>query len=91
MNAETERQILSDAIEEMGYENVIIFDGYYTAVVGISDDGRVVYDYDKMVEWLVERDHMTEDDAVEWISYNAISALPYVDKAPVVMFRIGDE
>lgn len=51
-----------------------------------------MYDYDKMVEWLEERDRMTQDDAVEWIEYNAIRALPYAgDKAPIVMHRIGED
>lgn len=92
MNAEAERQALSDAVEEMGYEDVIIFDGYYTAAIGISDDGRAVYDYGKMIDWLVNRDHMTEDEAVEWIEFNTIRALPYAGgKAPIVMYRIGED
>ena len=42
-----------------------------------------------MVEWLVENESFTELEAIEWIDYNTIRALPYVgDKAPIIMYPI---
>ncbi len=43
-----------------------------------------MYDYDKMVEYLVETDNMSEEDAMEFIDYNTIRSLPYYQGAPIV-------
>ena len=78
-------------ILDAGYEDVIIFSGdtYDAALVGISEDGRAIYDYDLMVEWLVAQDNITPEEAMEWIDYNVIRSLPYVgDKAPIIMFGL---
>lgn len=84
---ETAEQRLLDA----GYEDVIIFSGdsYDDALIGVSEDGRAIYDFDLMVEWLMNQDGMEEEDAIEWIEYNTIRSLPYVgEKAPIVMYRV---
>ena len=42
-----------------------------------------------MVEWLVNHDNMKPDEAIEWIEYNTIKALPYFkDKAPIIIYKI---
>lgn len=48
-----------------------------------------MYDFDKMVAWLIETQGMTQDQAVEWIEYNTIRALPYFGPdAPVIMYSL---
>ncbi len=88
MNERTAGDILSDA----GYDDVVIFSGdsYDTALIGVTHDDRAVYDYDLMVRWLMERDGMTELDAMEWIDYNAIRSLPYYEGSPVIMYRLEE-
>ena len=83
-------QLIRDALCEMGHEEAVIFDGpdYDEAIVGVTDEGLVVYDFDKMVEILVARDGMEEMEAIEFIEYNTIRALPYVENAPIVMNRL---
>ena len=83
-------QAIRDAICDMGYEEAVVFDGpdYDEAIVGVTEDGQVVYDFDKMVEILVERDGIEETEAIEFIEYNSIRALPYVENAPIVMTRL---
>lgn len=41
----------AEKIEAAGNDDVIIFDNpsYDDALVGVTEDGRAVYDYDKMV------------------------------------------
>ena len=58
-----------ERILDAGYEDVIIFSGdsYDDALIGMSHDGRAIYDYDLMVEWLVNKDGMTTEEAMEWI------------------------
>lgn len=77
-----------------GYEDVLVFENYSydDALIGVTEDNRAVYDFDKMVRWLVETEGFTYDDAVEWIEYNTIRALGYMGpNAPIIMYSIADE
>ena len=72
-------------------EDAIVFDNmsYDGSIVGVTTDGRVVYDYDKMVEELMEDEGWSYEDSAEWICYNTIRALPYSgENAPIIMYRI---
>ena len=76
---------------ENGYEGVKYLTGfsYDSALVGVSHDDRAVYDYDLMVEWLMKTEGFTEEEAVDWIDYNTIRALPYMgNDGPIVMNRL---
>ena len=75
---------------ENGYEGVKYLTDfpYDSALIGVSHDDRAVYDYDLMVEWLVETEGFSEEEAVEWIDYNTIRALPYMgNDGPIVVIR----
>ena len=87
---------IRETIIDMGYDNAVVFDSpdYDDAIVGITDEGRVIYDYEKMVDSLVERDGITELEAIEFIDYNTIRALAYAGEyAPIIMYPLykGDE
>lgn len=85
----TKRQILLD----MGYEDSIIFENpdYDSAIVGVSDNGEVIYDFDKMVEHLMVEEDMTAEEAADFISYNSIRSLPYVGEgAPIIMYALWE-
>lgn len=80
-----------ERILNAGYEDIIVFSdyGYDDALIGISDDNRAIYDYDKMVEWLVQNEGFEPSEAMEWIDYNTLRALPYIgSNAPIVMYPI---
>ena len=80
-----------ERILEAGYEDITLLArySYDDALIGVTEDGRAVYDYEKMVRWLVETEGFTELDAIEWIDYNTIRALPYMgDKAPLIMYPL---
>ena len=73
---------------EEGYEDVVIFENfsYDTAFIGVSEDNRAVYDYDKMIEYLVKVEGFEDEiEAIEWIEYNTIRALPYMENAPIIV------
>lgn len=81
-----------ELLVEYGYEDLVIFDNpdYDAAIVGVSHDDRVIYDYYKMLECLMTIDGMTEEEAVDFISYNTIRSIPLAgDGAPIVMFEIN--
>lgn len=81
------REILCD----LGYEDSIVFENpdYDEAIIGVSHDGRVIYDMDLMVEHLMIHDGMTEMDAVDFIDYNTARSIPYAGEyAPIIMYRL---
>lgn len=51
----------------------------------------MVYDYRKMIEHMMNEDSfvgMTEDEAIEYIEYKTIRALPYMENAPIIIHRL---
>ena len=82
-----------DILMDQGFENFIIFENpdYDSAIIGITEDNQVVYDYDKMIEHLIQEDDMDYEEAVDFISYNTIRSLPYAGEgAPIIMYSIGE-
>ena len=81
---------LEKKLLENGYEGVMFLTDYSydDALVGVTTDKRAVYNYDAMVEWLVEQEEFEDDiEAMEWIDYNTIRAIPYFGStAPVIYY-----
>lgn len=81
-----------EILVDMGYEHSIIFTNpdYDDAIIGISHDDRVIYDYDKMIAHLMEHEDMTDEEAADYISYNTIRSIPYTGEyAPIVMYGLN--
>lgn len=79
---------------DAGYENITYLTNYSyaDALIGVSEDGRAIYDYDKMVKWLIEKEDFSEADAIEWIDYNTLRAIPYMgENAPIIMYPLPVE
>lgn len=84
-------------IEDNGYDlddcEIIVFrdPDYATALIGISSDNRAIYDYDKMVGYLMKYEDMDEEEAADFISYNTIRSLSYIfGNAPIVLYPFYD-
>ena len=80
-----------EVLNNMGYEHSIIFanQDYDDAIIGVSHDDRVIYDYDKMLEHLIINEDMTDEEAADFISYNTIRSIPYAgENAPIVMYGL---
>ncbi len=78
---------------ENGYEGVKYLTdfSYDSALIGVTDDNRAVYDYELMVEWLMREEEWSFEDAVEWVNFNTIRALPYMgEDAPIIINRLVD-
>ena len=75
-------------------EDALVFDNtsYDDSIVGVTVDGNVVYDYDKMIEELMRDTGWSYEEAIDWIDYNTISGrFPPTDiagNAPIIMYRI---
>ena len=83
---------LKQLITDLGYEDVTVFEDYdyADAFIGMSDNGRAVYSYDKMVEWLMLKEDWSFEEAVEWIDYNTMRALPYYPDGPIVVYDVPE-
>jgi hypothetical protein len=69
----------------------ILWAGFEDAFVGISsvcgEESRAVYDWDKSIQVLVERDGMTIGEAAEYITYNVTGG--YLGpRTPVMVHRM---
>jgi hypothetical protein len=73
------------------------WDGFDSAIIGTASvwngNERVdvlVYDVEKMVETLIDRDGMSGEDAIEYIDFNIENA--YIGKdTPVIVWSYIDE
>lgn len=78
------------------FDNIMLLGGnsdkqrYFPAIVGIDiQNNRVVYDLDKLIDIFMEKDHMSHDDALEYIEYNVFRVLPYIENPPIIMTNIS--
>lgn len=82
MNAE-------EKLLDAGYEGIKYLTNYSydDALIGVSHDGRAIYDYNLMIDWLMSKLGWSDNEAIEWIEYNTIRALPYFGEgAPIIMY-----
>jgi hypothetical protein len=62
---------------------------FINAITGVDlHHHKVIYAYDKMVECLMEEDGMTMEDAVEFIDYNTLRTVPYMENPPIITMPI---
>ena len=57
---------------------------YTTALIGISNNYQAVYDYDLMIDWLMQYEDMTYEESVDFISYN--DSFHYGKDHPVIHY-----
>lgn len=81
---------IADELSSLGFEDSYQFPDLAEAAVGISHDGRVIYDHAKIVE-IYEADGMTEEDAEDYISYNCIRTIDNLgEHAPIIMYPFDE-
>lgn len=62
---------------------------YDDGIVGVTDEGNVVYSYEKLAGALMEHDGMTHEEAVEWLDYNTVRTVPFMGKfKPIIIYDI---
>ena len=60
-----------EAIREFLDEEAVIIDGLDEAILGYSDTGLLIYDFERSVAVFME-DGMSRDEAIEWIEFNVL-------------------
>lgn len=83
---------LRQKIDEYGKDHeveITLLDNSYfdKSIVGITEDGRLVYDFNKMVNEYMEDNKCSEEEAIEWLEYNTLRAIPYMPNPPIVIME----
>ena len=79
------RDYIAEEHEEAAIFNVPSYDN---SIVGITDDGHIIYDYDKMIREFMSEKNVTMQEAIEFVEYNTLRTIPYIEEAvrPIIMF-----
>ena len=73
-------------------EEALVFDNasYDNSIIGITFDDRAIYSFERMIQEYMSDNDCDEIEAIEWVEYNTIRALPYAgDKAPMIVYEGG--
>jgi len=63
--------MLVSILENWTEEQFTIADGFDEAVIGVDVlNERIIYSVKKVIEILMDRDGMDEQDAIDWYEYN---------------------
>ncbi len=90
-NTPKDVETLKEWLRDNDHEDTALFESpdFLSAIMGITEDGRLIYSYERMVASLIAEDHIDEDEAIEFIDYNTIRTIPYMgEKAPIIMYDI---
>ena len=82
---------VNQEIRNMLPDSAIVLDdmSYDNSIIGVTFDGRAIYDYDNMAMELMSDEGWSFEEAIDWIEYNTIRSLGYMgDKAPVVVSSV---
>ena len=93
MDINTTDKEIEEYIEENGFNFSVYFTNpnYASAIIGISTEGNVVYSYERMIDYLMKTDDMTYEDAVDWIDYDVVRSIPYIQKMgtmPIIIYEV---
>ena len=84
------REMLNDYLNDIG-EPVLLMDGFDEAFIGLSqrinEPMLAVYGYDEMVDLLMSRDGMDDEEAMEFIDYNCVGAW-VGERTPIIVRSI---
>ena len=87
-------QILTETLTDLGAEEALIMDGFDDCVVGILerfgiDQPIVVYDREKVIAKLMDRDQMTHEEALEFYYFNQVGAW-VGEKTPAFLIKMSE-
>ena len=85
------REAITEQYGEEFVETLYMFENpaFVNAIIGVDvHHHKVIYDYEKMVGCLMDEDKMTEEEAIEFIDYNTLRTVPYMENAPIIAMPI---
>lgn len=95
-NAELKELISEIVGDDDVLDEIIVLEGdeFADGCIGVSVNNCAVYSYDKLIESLCKHNNWESTDAIEWIEYNTLRALPYmasVGNPPIIIYDLPKE
>lgn len=82
---------INDVLKELNIDDDVTYftNPYFTdAIIGVGDNGALIYDYDSMIKCAMEEQGWSMEDAIDWIEYNTIRTIPYMgSKHPIIHYN----
>ena len=73
-------------------ENALHFNNpsFDNSIIAVDYYGRLIYDYDLMVEELMKNDNISGEEAIDFISYNTLRSLTYLpaEYRPIIVYEV---
>jgi len=64
---------VKEFLEANNFEDVMLFDNFDKAFLGVNvATNQAIYDYEKMIDCIIEQDNCTVEEAIEYLDYNCI-------------------
>jgi transcriptional regulator with XRE-family HTH domain len=82
---------LKEWLVDQGYNDSILLESpsYRNAVVGVSEEGRIIYSARIILQDMMIDEGMEYEEAVDHFSYNLLRSLPYMgEMAPIIQYDI---
>ena len=91
-NTELKEIISTLVIDEDELNKIIILEGdeFADGAIGLTEDNHVIYDYELLVESLMNHNNWTREEAIEWLDYNTLGSISYMaskGKEPIIMMH----
>ena len=83
-----------EKLVQFGYQDSVVYQNpdFDQAIIGVdANSNAVIYDFDLMVQDMVKKDGVTQEEAAEFIQYNTIRATPYMPQPrPIILRKLMD-
>jgi len=85
---------LTETLTDLGAEDALIMDGFDDCILGILerfgiDQPIVVYDREKVIAKLIDRDGMTHEEALEFYYFNQLGGW-HGEKTPAFLIKMSE-
>jgi hypothetical protein len=86
----TTRERIVEWSDSVGFEGLLLADGFDDALVGVTEKGIAIYALEDCVKILMLANEWAEEEAWEWLEYNCVDA--YVGpKSPLYIHTFPKE
>ena len=87
-------QTLTETLTDLGAEDALLMDGFDDCILGILerfgiDQPIVVYDREKVIAKLIDRDGMTHEEALDFYYFNQLGAW-VGEKTPAFLIKMSE-
>ena len=86
---------LTETLTDLGAEDALLMDGFDDCILGILerfgiDQPIVVYDREKVIAKLIDRDGMTHEEALDFYYFNQLGGW-HGEKTPAFLIKMSED